>query len=80
MIVSTPKPPDELWGLWMIDETRDNGGSWLNHTGAPGHPQYALPMTWTSKEDAEAAAEVERGFLGVTIIVALIGVAPRRRR
>jgi hypothetical protein len=69
-----PVPPPQLWGLWV----QKRGGYWLNHTNGPD-PGQPNPMTWTSREDAEAAAEYERQDFG-EITVALVGVAPATAR
>lgn len=73
-----PKPPAQLWGLWVVSRQTPEG-YWWNHThGVRRHAD--TPMTFISRDDALRSREVESDGLDYdtdTMTVALIGVAPR---
>jgi hypothetical protein len=72
---TAPRPPAQLWGLWVVTQDRPEG-FWWNHIhgcNAGGD----TPMTFVSKEDAEATIAGEMLDTDEdTMVVALIGVAP----
>jgi hypothetical protein len=72
--MTDPRPPAELWGLWTVTQENPEG-FWWNHAHGYGG---ANPMTFESRDDAEATLENEEEELddGESMMVASLLVAP----
>jgi hypothetical protein len=80
-MTSEPRPPFELWGLWLTDSGEDPSGRWVQHARG----SFNGPQVYTHKATAElAAVQEQESFRGTAwpnavVVAALIGVHPDRR-